>query len=58
MAMHRREGGQASVELVALLPLAALVALAGATFLLRHSRRRLRRASVRTALVLDGRRPL
>src|SRR3954451_20675972 len=28
MAMHRRDGGQASVELVALLPLAALVALA------------------------------
>src|SRR4051812_14211585 len=28
MAMHQREGGQASVELVALLPVAALVALA------------------------------
>ena len=52
MAVHRRERGQASVELVALLPLAALVALAIGQLLAAGSARELAATPPR-----PGRRP-
>jgi hypothetical protein len=56
MAVHRREGGQASVELVALLPLAALVALALGQLLAAGSARELagNAAEAGAAALLQG----
>src|SRR4051794_41603184 len=56
MAMHHREGGQASVELVALLPLAALVVLAIGQLLAAGSARELagNAAEAGAAALLQG----
>ncbi len=56
MRMHGREGGQASVELVALLPLAALVALAIGQLLAAGSARELagNAAEAGAAALLQG----
>src|SRR4051812_2812642 len=56
MAMHQREGGQASVELVALLPLASLVALAIGQLLAAGSARELagNAAEAGAAALLQG----
>src|SRR3954466_7554078 len=56
MAVHQREGGQASVELVALLPVAALVALAIGQLLAAGSARELagNAAEAGAAALLQG----
>src|SRR3954471_12723885 len=56
MAVHQREGGQASVELVALLPLATLVALAIGQLLAAGSARELagNAAEAGAAAILQG----
>src|SRR3954464_9656634 len=56
MAVHQREGGQASVELVALLPLATLVALAIGQLLAAGSARELagNAAEAGAAALLQG----
>src|SRR3954453_23760433 len=56
MAVHQREGGQASVELVALLPVASLVALAIGQLLAAGSARELagNAAEAGAAALLQG----